>query len=71
MNSIQAPMMNELSELTHNISRIPLHENMLSFSVQMNVIRLHIEVKCHSVDHTFSCLSVLTQAVYLGPYIYK
>lgn len=42
INSVRTPMMNEFSELMHNISRIPLHENMLSFSIQTDIIRFHI-----------------------------
>lgn len=38
-------MTNELCELTHNILRIALNKNMLSFSIQMDIIRLHMEVK--------------------------
>lgn len=42
VSSVQTPMMNALSELMHSISWIPLHENMLSFSIQMDILRPHI-----------------------------
>lgn len=70
INSVHTPMMNELSEFTHNISKISLHENTLSFSAETDTkdftARLAARLTAIRGPH-LDCLSILHQAVYLAP----